>query len=101
MVSGSSLSASHAYSSTTVSPSWWRTRRELAGCSPMKSTDGAAALVPRRPRARRGERPGPAPESEHVVAGVRLVGDPPGLGRDGTEPARLVVLEGLDEFVPR
>src|SRR5215469_212006 len=66
----------------------------------MKSTDGAAALVPRRPRARRGVRPGPAAGSEHVVAGVRLVGDPPGLGRDGTKPARLVVLEGPDEFVP-
>src|SRR5215469_14061255 len=57
---------------------------------------------------RRGPRPAPAARerwcptagSEHVVAGARLVGDPPRLGRDRAEPARLVVLECLDELVP-
>ena len=38
--------------------------------------------------------------SEHVVAGVRLVGHRARLGRDAPEAAGLVVLERRDEFVP-
>src|SRR5580700_12049545 len=38
--------------------------------------------------------------SEHAVAGARLLGDRPWLRRDAAQPARLVVLEGLDQLVP-
>src|SRR5215831_15280531 len=49
----------------------------------------------------RGSPGAPVPRSEHVVTGMRLLGDRPWLGRDAAQPAGLVVLERPDQLVPR